>query len=157
MNKQPISRAGFDRLQSELRHLTEVERPAILTAVHTARELGDLSENADYKTAKDDQRRIDRDIARLESILKNANVIDTAALSGDSVMFGAMVSLEDEDGRKVRYRILAECEANAAAGIISNTSPLARAMIGKSKGDAFVVRMPGGEKEFEIIDVKYGD
>ena len=156
MNKQPISRAGFDRLSAELRHLTDIERPAILCAVQKARELGDLSENADYKTAKDDQRRIDRDIARIESVIKNANVIDTASLNGDNIMFGANVAIEDEDGRRMSYRILGECESDASNGIISNTSPMARAMMGKKKGDNFILRMPAGEREYEIVDVKYG-
>lgn len=157
MNKQPISIKGFERLTAAIRRLKETERPAILEAVRRARDLGDLSENADYKTAKDAQRQIDFEIRRLESIMNNANVIDVDALAGETVMFGATVVLEDEDGRTISYKILSEYESDLSKNIIANTSPLARAMIGKKSGDDCVVKMPAGEREYAILEVKYGE
>ena len=156
MNKQPISIDGFNSLNDRLRRLREIERPAILAAVQRARDLGDLSENADYKTAKDAQRQIDGEIRRLEMIADNANVIDVGELRGDKVMFGATVFAEDDDGRAVKYKILSEYESDLSKNIIAVTSPLARGLIGKCAGDTCVVRTPGGERQFEITDVKYG-
>jgi transcription elongation factor GreA len=144
-------------LRARLKQLREHDRPAILTAVQRARELGDLSENADYTTARADQRGIDAEIRQLETILNNSEVIDTASLSGGRVMFGALVKIEDEDGGQKTYRILSEYESDASKNIISVGSPLARAMIGKSVGDSVLVRMPAAEKEFEILTVCYGD
>lgn len=157
MDKHPISVAGFAALQKRLRELKEVERPAILAAVQRARDLGDLSENADYKTARDAQRQIDSEIRRIEGVANNANVIDVSSLSGDRIMFGALVVAEDGDGRQVRYKILAECESDLSRNIIAITSPLARALVGKAAGDVCVVRTPAGEKEYKIISVSYGD
>ena len=155
MDKQPISTAGFKKLQERLRNLLEIERPAALEAVQKARELGDLSENADYKTAKDQQRQIDSEVRRLESIANNASIIDVGCLSGDKVMFGASVILEDEAGRKTCYKILSEYETDLPRNIIGHTSPLARALIGRKIGDTCIVGTPVGEKEYEIKDVKY--
>jgi transcription elongation factor GreA len=155
MDKLPISVAGFDNLQKKLRELKETERPAILAAVQRARELGDLSENADYKTAKDAQRQIDSEIHRLENIVSNANVIDVSSLSGDKVMFGASVEAIDGDGARVKYKILSEWESDLSKNIIAITSPLARAFIGKSAGDVCLVRTPTGEKEYEIVNVSF--
>ncbi|MDR2268706.1 MAG: transcription elongation factor GreA [Rickettsiales bacterium] len=157
MDKQPISIAGFRKLQGRLRQLKEVERPQVLDAVRRARDLGDLSENADYKTAREAQRNIDGEIRRLEAIAGNASIINVAALSGDRVMFGATVFVEDDDGRKVKYKILSEYEANLSENIIAITSPLARGLVGRRVGDTCVIRTPSGEKEYEITDVKYGD
>lgn len=156
MDKHPISREGFNKLQQRLRELKEVERPKILEVINWARSLGDLSENADYKTAKDDQRDIEREIRHVESILNNANVIDIDNLSGDKVMFGATVIIEDEDGKTNRYKILAECEADLSKNVISITSPMARGFVGKCVGDYCVIRTPSGEKEYEIVEIKYG-
>lgn len=155
--KQPISMEGFRKLKEQLKNLVEVERPQILAAVQKARDLGDLSENADYSAAKNQQRHIDIEIRRLETIVNNSNVIDISGLSGDKVMFGATVHIEDEDGKKLKYKILAECESDLSKCIIANTSPVARALIGKCIGDNCKVIMPAGEKEFTITDVKYGD
>jgi len=155
MNQMPISVAGFAKLQARLKVLRETERPAILAAVQKARELGDLSENADYKTAKDEQRRIDSEIRHLETLEKSANIINTDILSGDKVMFGAKIVLEDDDGKKIKYQILSEYESDFANGIISITSPLARALIGKAAGDSCTVRTPAGEKEYTISEVMY--
>jgi transcription elongation factor GreA len=156
MDKQPISRKGFDKMQLRLRQLKEVDRPAILEAIQHARELGDLSENADYKTAKDVQRQIDYEIRHIESIVNNANIVDVDSLCGDKVMFGATVVVEDSDGKKGHYKILAECEADICNNVISITSPLARGFVGKCVGDYCVIKTPSGEKEYEIIEIKYG-
>lgn len=156
MDKQPISSAGFEKLRSRLKQLKEVERPEVLHAIEWARNLGDLSENADYKTAKEAQRSVDSEIRRLEAIADNANVIDIGNLSGDMVMFGATVALEDEDGHVVKYKILSEYESDMSQNIIAVTSPVARAIIGKKVGDVCCVHIPAGEKEYDIMEIKYG-
>ncbi|MDR2770070.1 MAG: transcription elongation factor GreA [Rickettsiales bacterium] len=155
MDKMPISAEGYFALKERLRILKEIERPAALDAVAKARELGDLSENADYKTAKDAQRNIDTEIRRLEAISDNSDVIDISALSGDAVMFGAAVELKDGNGMKRRYRILSEYESDPASCVIAITSPLARGLIGKKCGDRCLIKTPSGEKEFEILKVEY--
>jgi len=153
-NKRPISRAGFDTLAKELKELQEVERPAILRAVQTARELGDLSENAEYSSARERQRHIDARIRYLEDVIVSAQIIDTGNLSGDRVVFGAHVTVEDGDGNKMQYQILSDIEADGR-NIVACTSPFGRAIIGKQKGDTCIVRTPGGEKEYEILEVNF--
>ncbi len=154
MEKKPISRAGFDALLKELKDLKEVQRPQILEVVQWARSLGDLSENADYSAAKEKQRQIDKRIAFIEGVVENASVIDIDSLSGDRVVFGAMVIAEDEDGNRMQCRILSDIESDGRA-VISCTSPVGRALIGKCVGDTCVVRLPSGEREYEILDVKF--
>jgi len=154
MEKKPISRAGFDALLKELKDLKEVQRPQILEVVQWARSLGDLSENADYSAAKEKQRQIDKRIAFIEGVVENASVIDIDSLSGDRVVFGAMVTAEDEDGNSMQCRILSDIESDGRA-VISCTSPVGRALIGKCVGDTCVVRLPSGEREYEILDVKF--
>jgi transcription elongation factor GreA len=156
MEKKPISRAGFDALLKELKDLKEVQRPEILRVVQWARSLGDLSENADYSAAKEKQRQIDQRIQYIESIISNANVIDIESLSGDRVVFGARVVAEDEDGNRMQCRILSDVESDGRQ-IISCTSPVGRALIGRCVGDCCTVKLPSGEKEFEIIEVKFKD
>jgi len=156
MDKTPISVEGFNKLRARLKTLKEVERPAVLAAVQRAREYGDLRENADYSAAKDRQREIDGEIRRIEGVMNNANVVDVALLSGERVMFGARVAVEDEDGNRACYEILSESESDMSKGVISFASPLARGMIGKRKGERCMIRTPAGEKELVIIDVKYG-
>ena len=156
MEKKPISRQGFDALIAELKDLKENQRPEILKVVQWARSLGDLSENADYSAAKEKQRQIDKRIQFIENIIENANVIDVESLSGDKVVFGAKVITEDEDGNKMECRILSDIESDGRL-VISCTSPVGRALIGKCVGDTCTVRLPSGEKEFEIIDVKFKD
>ena len=148
MEKYPISRAGFDALIKELKDLKEVQRPEILKTVQWARSLGDLSENADY------QRHIDKRIGFIENIIANASVVDVDSLSGDRVVFGARVVAEDEDGNKMQCRILSDIEADGKM-VISCTSPVGRAMIGRCVGDTCIVKLPGGEKEYEILEVKF--
>lgn len=156
MEKKPISRAGFDALLKELKDLKEVQRPEILKTVQWARSLGDLSENADYSAAKEKQRQIDKRIQFIEQVVGNANVIDVENLTGDRVVFGAKVVAEDDDGNKMQCRILSDIEADGRS-IISCTSPVGRALIGRCVGDTCIVRLPGGEKEYEILSVTFKD
>lgn len=156
MEKYPISRMGFDALVKELKDLKEVQRPEILKTVQWARSLGDLSENADYSAAREKQRQIDKRIQFIEGIIANASVVDVDSLSGNRVMFGARVVAEDEDGNKMQCRILSDIEADGKM-VISCTSPVGRAMIGRCVGDTCTVKLPSGEKEFEILEVKFKD
>ena len=156
MEKYPISRAGFDALIKELKDLKEVQRPEILKTVQWARSLGDLSENADYSAAREKQRQIDKRIQFIENIVANASIVDVESLSGNRVVFGARVVAEDEDGNKMQCRILSDIEADGKM-VISCTSPVGRAMIGRCVGDTCVVKLPSGEKEYEILEVKFKD
>lgn len=154
MEKKPISRQGFDDLLKELKDLKEVQRPEILKVVQWARSLGDLSENADYSAAKEKQRQIDRRIQFIENFINNAEVIDVDSLSGNKVLFGARVVCEDEDGNRMQCRILSDVESDGKQ-VISCTSPVGRALIGRCVGDTCMVRLPSGEKEYEILEVKF--
>ena len=154
MDKRPISRQGFDSLVKELKDLKEVQRPEILKTVQWARSLGDLSENADYSAAKEKQRQIDKRIPCIEGVIENAAIIDVDSLTGDRVMFGAHVVAEDEDGNRMQCRILSDIESDGKQ-VISCTSPVGRAMIGRCVGDTCIVKLPSGEKEFEILEVKF--
>ncbi|MBO7065995.1 MAG: transcription elongation factor GreA [Alphaproteobacteria bacterium] len=154
MEKYPISRNGFDALVKELKDLKEVQRPEILKTVQWARSLGDLSENADYSAAKEKQRQIDKRIQFLEGIIANASVVDIDSLTGNRVVFGARVIAEDEDGNQMQCRILSDIEADGRT-VISCTSPVGRAMIGRCVGDTCIVKLPSGEKEYEILEVKF--
>ncbi len=150
MEKKPISKQGFDNLIKELKDLNEVQRPEILRVVQWARSLGDLSENADYSAAREKQRQIDKRIQYIENIINNASVVDVDNLSGDRVLFGARVVCEDE------CRILSDVESDGKQ-VISCTSPVGRALIGRCVGDTCLVRLPSGEKEYEILEVKFKD
>ena len=154
MEKKPISRQGFDNLLKELKDLKENQRPEILKVVQWARSLGDLSENADYSAAKEKQRQIDKRIQMLESIVESAQIIDIDNLSGNKVVFGAKVVTEDENGNKMECRILSDIESDGKM-VISCNSPVGHALIGKCVGDTCTVKLPSGEKEFEILDVKF--
>ena len=154
MEKKPISRAGFEALLKELKDLKEVQRPEILRVVQWARSWGDLSENADYSAAKEKQRKIDKRIQYIEDVVANANVIDVESLSGDRVVFGARVVAEDEDGNRMQCRILSDIESDGRQ-VISCSSPVGRALIGRCVGDCCTVKLPSGEKEFEIIEIKF--
>ena len=155
MEKIALTRDGHTALNAELKHLKSEERPAIIRAISEAREHGDLSENAEYHSAKEKQSFIEGRIKEIEGILSLADVIDTSKLSG-SIKFGAHVKLVDEDTDEEKsYQIVGEPEANLEAGKLNIKSPLARALIGKDEGDSVEVRTPGGEKSYEILSVVY--
>ena len=147
---------GHAAMLDEVKRLKTVERPKIIKAIAEAREHGDLSENAEYHAAKEQQGMNEARVAELEDRLSRAEVIDVTRLSGSSVKFGAKVTLIDEDTEaKVAYQIVGEYEADAKDGKISITSPIARALIGKSKGDSVEVATPGGGKSYEIVRVSF--
>lgn len=155
MEKIPMTRAGFDQLDRELRDLKAVERPAVIRAIAEAREHGDLSENAEYHAAREKQSFIEGRIKELEMILSRAEVIDPAKLSG-SVKFGARVTVVDEDTDEEKtFQLVGEQEADLERGLLNVRSPLARALIGKDEGDSVEVTTPGGQKSYEILSIRY--
>ena len=155
MEKIPLTRPGFDKLDAELEQLKSVERPAIIRAISEAREHGDLSENAEYHSAKEKQSFIEGRVKELEGIISLANVIDLTRLSG-TIKFGANVKLVDEDTDiEQTYQIVGEYEANIEKGLLNIKSPLARALIGKDEGDSVEVRTPGGVRSYEILSISY--
>ncbi|MBC6403164.1 MAG: transcription elongation factor GreA [Hyphomonadaceae bacterium] len=156
MQKVPMTVQGHAALEAELKHLKSVERPEIIQAIAVAREHGDLSENAEYHTAKEKQGFIEGRIKELESKLTLAQVIDVTRMSGSSVKFGATVTIVNEDtDEQATYQIVGEDEASVREGKISITSPVARAMISREVGDTFEVAAPGGSKGYEILDVTF--
>ncbi|MDP9150838.1 MAG: transcription elongation factor GreA [Myxococcota bacterium] len=157
MEKNPITPEGAAKLREELIQLKSVERPAVIQAIATAREHGDLKENAEYHAARDKQSFIEGRIKELDDKLSRAEVIDPSKLAGDRVAFGAIIKLANVDtGEEATYRILGADEADLAKGSISVTSPLARSLIGKRVGDEVKMRMPGGERTYEVLDVTFG-
>ena len=156
MEKVPMTIEGFKKLETELHRLKVEERPRIIQQIAEARDHGDLAENAEYHAAKDAQGMNEAKVAELEDKVSRAEVIDPAKLSGSTVKFGATVTLEDEDsGDKVKYKIVGEHEANVREGKISITSPIARALIGKSKSDSAEVTTPRGARSYEILKIEY--
>jgi transcription elongation factor GreA len=156
MEKVPMTVEGFQMIEAELHRLKAVERPRIIQQISDAREHGDLSENAEYHAAKEAQGLNEARVAELEDKVGRAEVIDTSKLSGTTVKFGATVTLTDEDsGDKVKYKIVGEHEANVREGKISVNSPIARALISKSKGDSAEVTTPRGARSYEILKVEY--
>jgi transcription elongation factor GreA len=157
MNKIPVTINGAELLRAELHKLKTVERPAIITAIAEARAQGDITENAEYEAARERQGFIEGRIIELEAKLSNAQIIDPKLLDDDDrVVFGTTVELVDTaTNETVAYQIVGEDEADLKVGKISYSSPIAKALIGKSSGDVAEVRTPGGVKEFEIVDVKY--
>jgi transcription elongation factor GreA len=154
--KYPMTPAGHRALKDELKRIKEVERPANVLAIEEARGHGDLSENADYSAAKEKQSFLEGRIRDIEVKLAFADVIDPAKLSGDKVLFGATVTVEDTDtSEKQTYRIVGEDEADIKSGRISITAPVARALIGREVGDVVKVRAPKGQRELEIVEVKF--
>jgi transcription elongation factor GreA len=154
--RMPITSAGLVRLKDELKRLKSVERPRIVREIAEARSHGDLSENAEYHAAKDKQSHLEGRILQVEDWIARAEVIDVSKLKGDRVVFGATVTLSDTDsGDEMRYQVVGELEADLKKGRISVTSPIARALIGKSEGDVVKVRSPGGEREYEINSVEF--
>lgn len=157
MQKFPMTAPGLQRLEEELRHLKAEERPAIIRAIAEARSHGDLSENAEYHAARERQSFIEGRILELEEIVSGAEVIDPSTLSGDQVKFGASVRLVDEETEKeAAYQIVGVHEADIKAGRLSISSPLAKALIGKKTGDTISVPAPGGDRAYEILEVRYG-
>ena len=155
MDKFPMTRRGADALETELKQLKTVERPAIIQAIAEARELGDLKENAEYHSAREKQGFIEGRIKELEGVLGLAEVIDPTKLSG-AIKFGATVTVVDEDTDEEKtWQIVGEHEANVEAGLLNIKSPIARALIGKDEGDSVEVRTPGGEKSYEILSIAY--
>jgi transcription elongation factor GreA len=158
MDKFPITRKGYEKLEREIKQLKSVERPAVIEAISTAREFGDLSENAEYHAARDKQSFIEGRILDLEDKFSRAEIIDTSKLKADSVKFGATVKLIDDDTEEEStYHITGEYEADISKSRISTKSPLAKALIGKSIGDIVEVSTPKGDKAFEILDISFSD
>ncbi|MEQ8269129.1 MAG: transcription elongation factor GreA [Parvibaculum sp.] len=156
MEKVPMTSAGYKALEDEIRFLKSVERPRIIKAISEARAHGDLSENAEYHAAKEQQGLNESRVAELEDKISRAEVIDVSKLSGDTVKFGATVTVVDEDtDEEAVYQIVGELEADVKAGRVSITSPLARALIGKSAGDTVEVVTPGGGKSYEVLKVEF--
>ncbi|MGD8378029.1 MAG: transcription elongation factor GreA [Gammaproteobacteria bacterium] len=157
MNRTPLTVRGAERLREELKRLKSVERPRVIQAIAEARAHGDLKENAEYHAAREEQGFIEGRIKEIEGKLSNAEIIDITSLNaGGKVVFGATVVLEDEDaGTEVTYQIVGEDEADIKSGLISVNSPIARALIGKEEGDPVTVRTPGGDKGFEVVEVRY--
>ncbi|SET76198.1 transcription elongation factor GreA [Oceanicella actignis] len=156
MQKIPMTARGFAALEAELKQLKEVDRQNVIKAIAEAREHGDLSENAEYHSAREKQSFIEGRIKELESIISRADVIDPSKLSG-AIKFGATVRLLDEDTEEERtYQIVGEVEADISKGLLNIQSPLARALIGKEEGDSVEVMTPGGGKAYEVLEVRYG-
>lgn len=156
MDKFPITQQGYEKLEKEIKQLKYVERPAIIEAIATAREFGDLSENAEYHAAREKQGFIEGRILDLEGKFSRAEIIDTSKLSADSVKFGATVKLIDDDTEEEStYHIVGEYEADISKKTISTQSPLAKALIGKSIGDIVEVTTPKGGKAYEIVEISF--
>lgn len=156
MEKVPMTSEGLKTLEDELKLLKSTERPAIIKAIAAAREHGDLSENAEYTSARERQSFIEGRIGELEDIVSRADVIDLSKLSGKTVKFGAIVKLSDQDtDEKAKYQLVGPYEADLAKGRISTTSPLGRALIGKTVGDSVEVQTPRGAKMYEVMAVAF--
>jgi transcription elongation factor GreA len=158
MSRPPITKAGSERLRAELEQLKFVDRPRIIAAIAEARAHGDLKENAEYHAAREQQSFTEGRIGQLEGLLSNAEVIDVAQLNpGDRVVFGATVELEDEDtGTPVTYQIVGDLEADIKRHMIAVSSPIARALIGRSAGDAVEFTASNGVKHYEVVSIRYG-
>jgi transcription elongation factor GreA len=154
-DKVPMLAEGHRKLNDEVKHLKQVERPAVIEAIEVARGHGDLSENAEYHAAKERQGHIESSIADIEDQLSRAMVIDPKSLSGDKVVFGATVTLIDEDNKKVKYQLVGQVEADARVGRISYNSPLGRALIGRQKGEEVEVSTPSGDRYYKIAKVEF--
>jgi transcription elongation factor GreA len=157
MRKFPLTKRGAEKLRAELQQLKAVERPRIIHAIAEARGHGDLKENAEYHAAREQQSFVEGRIKEIEGKLSHANIIDVCALNASGkVVFGATVDLSDEEsGEEVTYQIVGEDEADIKEGMISVSSPIARALIGKEEGDIATVLAPGGERNLEIVEVRY--
>ena len=150
-----MTRAGHTALDAELKQLKSVERPAVIRAISEAREHGDLSENAEYHAAKERQGQVEASISEIEDKIGRAQIIDPSTLSGDKIVFGATVSLMDENDKPVRYQLVGETEADAKAGRISYNSPLGRALIGRIVEDEIEVTVPSGDKYYLVSKIEF--
>ena len=156
MDKIPMTAAGHTALEAELKHRASSERPRIIAAIAEARSHGDLSENAEYHAAKEQQSLNEGRIAELESMIARAEIIDVSKLTGDTITFGATVKLVDEDTEEEKvYQIVGEAESDVKAGRVSIGSPIARALVGKKVGDTVEVATPGGGKSYEVLSVRF--
>ncbi len=155
MEKVPMTTRGHELLVVELKDLKGNQRPAIIEAIAEARAHGDLSENAEYQYAKEEQSFIEGRIEELESVLGRADVIDTSRLSGDKIMFGATITLADDDDKKVVYQIVGEHESDIKNGKLAIAAPLARALISKKAGDVVEVTTPKGPQSYEVMKIEY--
>ena len=156
MERVPMTASGYQALEEEFKRLKHVDRPAVIQAIAEAREHGDLSENAEYHAAKEQQGHIEARISELESKLSRAQVIDVTALNGAAVKFGATITVVDEDtDEEQTFQIVGDDEAEPKLGKISVSSPIARALIGKEEGDSVEVNTPGGGRSYEILAVKF--
>jgi transcription elongation factor GreA len=157
MNKVPMTVRGHELLQAELKRLKSVDRPNVIEAIATARAHGDLKENAEYHAAKEQQGFIEGRIKNIEGKLSHLQVIDVTAIDAKGrIVFGSTVTLLDEDtDKEIVYKLVGEDEADIKTGMISYSSPIARALIGNSEGDVVSFQAPGGEKTFEVLEVKY--
>ncbi len=156
MERIPMTAGGFRALEDEINHLKSVERPEVIRAIAEARAHGDLSENAEYHAAKERQSFIEGRVIELEDMIGRADVIDVSKLSGKTIKFGATVTLVDEDTDEERkYQIVGDMEADAKGGRISISSPISRALIGKTVGDTVEVAAPGGARSYEILKVAF--
>ncbi|MGA0163541.1 MAG: transcription elongation factor GreA [Bdellovibrionota bacterium] len=154
--REPITREGYEKLVKEIDRIKHVERPANIKAIEEARSHGDLSENAEYEAAKNEQGLIESRLARCEDLLARAEVIDPGAYDGDDIVFGASVELVDmESDEKLSYRLVGTYEADIKAGSISIESPVGKALVGRRVGDEVKVKTPKGERELAIVSVKY--
>ncbi len=153
---EPMTLFGYEKLQAEVKDLKEVKRPGVVKAIEEALEHGDLKENAEYHAAKEQQKNIDNRLAELQEILGNAQIVDPSELAHSKVSFGSTVVMTDMDtDKEVTYTIVGGAESNPDMGLISFNSPLAKQLLGREEGDEVKVKLPGGEKEFEIDEVKY--
>ena len=156
MERFPITASGFANMEIELKQLKTIERPNVIKAIAEARAHGDLSENAEYSAAREKQSFIEGRILELQGRIAGAEIIDVSKLTGDQVKFGATVALMDEDTEeRVTYQIVGEYEADIKKGLLSNTAPISRALMGKKTGDSIEVVTPKGSKTYEIIEVKF--
>lgn len=154
-DKVPMLIEGQRKLEAEVKHLKTIERPAVIDAIEEARAHGDLSENAEYHAAKERQGQIEATIGVLDDLLSRAMVIDPTTLSGDKVVFGATVTLLDEDDKEIRYQLVGQAEADAKIGRISYNSPLGRALIGKQVGEEVEVTTPAGDRYYKVAKIEF--
>ena len=156
MDQIPVTKNGFEKLSKELEHLKKVARPEVIEAIAAAREHGDLKENAEYHAAREQQSFVEGRIKELEAVTGRAQIIDPSTLNGDTVKFGATVTIVDEEtDEETTYQIVGEYESDFENGKLSMTAPVARALIGKAEGDSVTVKTPKGPRNYEILSVEY--